>query len=62
MSNADTVRESAPPRLYENIPAWEKALRAIVFAGEIGCPASGLVLVARQALIDEGVPYEEKPI
>jgi DNA (cytosine-5)-methyltransferase 1 len=40
------------------LPEWAKALRAIVVAGELGCPSQGLALVARKALADCGVPVE----
>jgi hypothetical protein len=43
--------------LYDDLPEWHKALRAIVVAGELGVPSQGLALVARKALRDEGVPY-----
>lgn len=43
---------------YEDAPEWEKALRAIVVAGDLGCPGEGLAKVARKALADCGVPYD----
>jgi len=43
--------------MYDDLPEWQKALRAIVVAGELGCPSQGLAKVARKALEDEGVPY-----
>lgn len=61
---AETTKKpsAAPVRLYGDCPEWEKALRAIVLAGELGCPSDGLALVARKALADCGVPYEEQPV
>lgn len=56
------ARDAAIPRRYGDCPAWEKALRTIVLSGEMGIPVSALVLVARKALEDEGVPYEETPV
>jgi len=50
------------PRRYEDCPEWEKALRTIVLAAELDCPPAGLALVARKALTDCGVPYEDKPL
>lgn len=58
----DQARNAARVRRYEDCPAWEKALRTIVLSGELGIPVEALVLVARKALEDEGVPYEEKPV